>query len=161
MEAHLIALSRAIATPLARPDVDEHGPGNLQRRSEDVLHAGNVVARNDTQVCDAQILEELAGLGEVDDHSPNAARQSQSRLADDGERLDDSVVSGLALPPGVRKLESREVLAEGADARADRHGIVVEDDEQLSLAMADVVEGLQREPADQSRVPDDDRDPLH
>ena len=54
----------------------------------------------------------------------------------------------------------REVRRERADRRADRHLVVVEHDQQLRLALADVVERLERQPAHQRRVADDDRDPL-
>ena len=51
-------------------------------------------------------------------------------------------------------------MRERADRRADRHLVVVDDDEHLGLALADVVERLERQAAHQRRVADDDRDPL-
>ena len=48
-----------------------------------------------------------------------------------------------------------------ADRRADRHLVVVEDDQQLRLAVADVVQGLEAEARQQRGVADDHRDPLH
>ena len=126
-----------------------------------MLQPADVVTRNDAEVRDPEILEELTGLGEVDDHPPDAARQTQRRPAHDRQRLDDSVVRGLALLPGARQLERGEVLAEGADRGADRHGVVVEDDQQLCLAVADVVEGLEGKPADERGVADHYCNPLH
>ena len=126
-----------------------------------MLQAADVVTRDDAQVCDAEILEKLAWLGEVDHHAPNTTRQAERRPADDRQRLDYSVVGGLALLPGARQLERGEVLAEGPHGRADRHGVVVEDDQHLSLAVADVVESLEREPADECGVADDHGDLFH
>ena len=54
----------------------------------------------------------------------------------------------------------REVRRKRPDRRADRHLVVVDDDQHLRLALADVVERLEREPAHQRRVTDDDGDPL-
>ena len=62
--------------------------------------------------------------------------------------------------PGARQLDLREVLGERPDGRADRHLVVVDHDQHLRLALADVVERLERQPAHQRRVADDDRDPL-
>ena len=53
-----------------------------------------------------------------------------------------------------------QVLGERADGRADRHLVVVDDDEHLGLALADVVERLERQAAHQRGVADDDGDPL-
>src|SRR2546426_12444551 len=60
----------------------------------------------------------------------------------------------------MRQLDPREVLRERADRRADRHLVVVEDDEQSRLTMADVIERLEAEAAHERRVADHDRDPL-
>jgi hypothetical protein len=64
------------------------------------------------------------------------------------------------VPPGARQLDLGQVRREGTDRRADRHLVVVEDDEHLRLALADVVESLERQAAHQCRVAHDDRDPL-
>src|SRR4051812_34720071 len=52
-------------------------------------------------------------------------------------------------------------MGEGTNRRADRHLVVVEDDQQLRLPLANVVERLEAQPAHQRRVTDDDGDPLH
>ena len=161
VESDLIAFGRPVAATLDGPYVNQNRTRNVERRPKDVLEAAPVVARNDAEIGNPQILEELARLGEVDDHAPDSPRQLEGRLTDDRQGLDDSVVGGLALHPGRRQLQRREVLAEGADGRADRHSVVVEDDQHLRLAMADVVERLEREAADQRRVADHDGDAFH
>src|SRR5207244_7712664 len=66
----------------------------------------------------------------------------------------------LARLPRARQLDLAEVLRQPADGRADRHLVVVEDDQELGLPLADVIEGLEAEAARDRRVADDDRDPL-
>ena len=78
-----------------------------------------------------------------------------------GTRIDRAVVGALALAPRARQLDLREVLRERADRRADRHLVVVDDDQHLGLALADVVERLERQAAHQRGVADHDRDALH
>ena len=85
---------------------------------------------------------------------------SRSVGPDDRDPLDVAVVGALAMLPGARELDLAEVLRERPDRRADRHLVVVDDDEHLGLALADVVERLQGEAAHQRGVADDDRDPL-
>ncbi len=161
VEGDLIALGRSVAPALVRPDVDQNRARDVEGGPEDVLQAPNVVAGDDAQVGDSQIFEQLARLGEVDHHAADAAGQLEGGLADDGQGLDETVVGSLALLPRRRELERGEVLGKRPDRRADRHGVVVQDDQQLRLAVADVVESFQREAADERGVADDDRDPFH
>ena len=82
-----------------RPNVDEHRARHVEGGPEDVLEAADVVARNDTEIGDAQVLEELSRLGEVDHHAADATGQLQGGLADDGQGFDETVISRLALFP--------------------------------------------------------------
>ena len=118
------------------------------------------MARHDADVGDPEILEQLAGLGEVDDRLAEPPAELEHGGSDDRDALDGPVVGALALAPRPRQLDLREVLGERTDGRADRHLVVVEHDQQLGLALADVVERLERQAAHQRRVTDDDRDPL-
>ena len=59
-----------------------------------------------------------------------------------------------------RELDLAQIRREPADRRADRHLVVVQDDQQLRLPLADVVERLEAEAAGDGRVADDHRDPL-
>ena len=119
-----------------------------------------VVAGHDTDVGDPEILEQLARLGELDDRLAQPLRELEDRRTDHRDPLDRPVVGALALAPRARELDLAQVLRERADGRADRHLVVVDDDEHLGLALADVVERLEREAAHEGRVADDDRDPL-
>ena len=160
MEADLVLLGRVVAAALLGPDVDEDRPAEVERAPERVLEGPQVVAGHDADVGDPEVLEELARLGEADDRLADPARQLEGRGADDRDALDGPVVGGPRLLPGVRELDLREVLRERADRRADRHLVVVEDDEDLRPAVADVVERLEREAAHEGGVADDDGDAL-
>ena len=161
MEADLVALGRSVAAALLGPDVDDDRTGQAQRAPERHLERLEVVAGNDPDVADAEVLEQAARLlGELDDRPAQPLRQLEGGPADERQALDRAVVGGPADLPGRRELDRREVLREGPDRGADRHLVVVEDDEHPGLALADVVEGLEREAAHERRVADDDRDPL-
>ncbi len=161
MEADLVEDRRPVAAALLGPDVDDRRPGQLQRGPERLGQRADVMPRDDTDVRDPEVLEELPRLREPDDRGAQAARQLQEMRAEDRHALDRSVVGAPALAPGARELDLRQVFREGTDGRADRHLVVVDHDQHLRLALADVVERLERQPAHQRRVADDDRDPLH
>ena len=160
MEADLVGLGRPIAATLLGPDVDDRRPGQRQRAPERLEERVEVVPRHDADVGDPEVLEQLAGLGEVDDRLAQPPAELEHGAADERDALDGPVVGALALPPRPRQLDLRQVLGERADGRADRHLVVVEHDQHLGLALADVVERLERQAAHQRRVADDDRDPL-
>ena len=160
MEPDLVGLGRSEAAALLRADVDDGRSRQVQGTPEGLEQRVHVVTWHDPDVRQAEILEQLTGLGEVDDGLAQPPAPLERRRPDDRDPLDRPVVGALALPPGVRELDLREVLAERTDGRADRHLVVVHDDEHLGLALADVVEGLERQAAHQRRVADDDRDPL-
>ena len=160
MEPDLVGLGRREAAALLGPDVDDDRALQRERPAERREQRLEVVAGHDADVGDAEILEQLARLGEVDDRRAEPLAQLEHGRADDRDPLDELVVRALALLPRPRQLDLGEVLREGADRRADRHLVVVEHDQQLGLALADVVERLEAEAAHERRVADDDRDPL-
>ena len=108
----------------------------------------------------AEVLEQLPRLGEIDDRPAQALAQLEHGLADERDPFDRPVIGALAVLPCARQLDLREVLGERPDGRADRHLVVVEHDQHLGLALADVVERLERQAAHQRGIADDDRDPL-
>ena len=160
MEPDLVGLGRTIAAPLLGPDVDDDRLVELERLGERLLEGGQVVAGDDPDVGDPEVLEQLAGLGEVDDRLAQTTRQLEGGPTDDRQPADRLVVGRPALLPGGRQLDLAEVLAERADGRADRHLVVVEDDQQLRPAVTDVVERLEAETAHQGGIADDHGDPL-
>ena len=161
VEPDLVLLGRPEAAALLRAHVDDRRSGQGQRRPQRLQQRVEVVTRDDADVGDPEVLEELAGLGEAHDRRPQAARPVEQLRPDHRDALDRPVVGALALAPRPGQLDLREVGRERADGRADRHLVVVHDDQQLGLALADVVERLEREAAHQRGVTDDDRDALH
>ena len=107
-----------------------------------------------------EVLEQLPRLREVHDRLAESPRQLEGRLADDRHASDQVVVGRLARSPGRREFDRREVFRQRADRRADRHLVVVEHDQHLRLALADVVQRLEAEPAHQGGIADDHRDAL-
>ena len=160
VEPDLVGLGRAEAATLLGPDVDDGRTGQRERPPERLEQRVHVVPGDDADVGDPEVLEELSRLGEADDGRPQPPAPLEQGGPDHRNPLDRPVIRALALLPGVRELDLAQVLRERADGRADRHLVVVDDDEHLGLALADVVERLERQAAHQSRVADDDRDPL-
>ena len=160
MEADLVRFGRPEPAALLGPNMDDGRTGQEQRAPERLEHRVDVVARHDPDVGDPEILEQLAGLGEVHDRLPQPPAQLEDRPANERDALDGPIVGALAVLPGPRQLDPAEIRRERADRRADRHLVVVEDDEHLRLALPDVVERLERQPAHERRVTDHDRDAL-
>ena len=160
MEPDLVGLGGPEAAALLGPDMDDRRAGQVQGPAQGLQQGVHVVAGHDPDVGEPQVLEQLARLGEVHHRLAQPPAPFERRRPDDRDPLDGAVVRALALPPGVRELDLREVLADRADRRADRHLVVVHDDEHLRLALADVVEGFERQAAHQRRIADDDRDAL-
>ena len=161
MERDLVLDRRPEAAALLGSDVDDRRARERERRTERLEQRPDVVPGDDADVGEPEILEQLTRLGEPDDGGAQPLRQLQEVRAEHRDALDRLVVGALALPPRARQLDLREVLRERPDRRADRHLVVVDDDEHLGLALADVVERLERQAAHQRRVTDDDRDALH
>ena len=160
VEADLVGFGRLVAASLLGADMDDRRPGQRQRPPQRADERPKVVPRHDADVGDPEILEQLAGLREVDDRLAEPSAELEHGGSDERDALDGPVVGTLALAPRPRQLDLREVLGERTNGRADRHLVVVEHDQELGLALANVVERLERESAHQRRVSDDDRDPL-
>ena len=161
MEPDLVGLGRLEAAALLRPDVDDHRPRQLQRLGERREQLPDLVARHEADVGDPEILEQPARLGEVHDRVAEPLPQLADRRSDHRDLADERVVLALAGLPRPGELDLAQVRRQRPDRRADRHLVVVEHDQQLRLALADVVERLEAEAARDRRVADDDRDPLH
>ncbi len=161
MEADLVLDRRPVSVPLLGADVNDDRARQGQRGPEGLEEGTEVVARHDADVRDAEILEQLARLGEADDRGAQPPRQLEQMRAKHGNTEHRAVIRAAALAPRTGQLDLREVLGERADRRADRHLVVVHDDQHLGLALTDVVERLERQSAHQRGVTDHDRDPFH
>ena len=160
MEADLVRLGRPEPPALLGPDVDDRRARQGERGAERLVERVEVVAGHDADVGQAEILEQLARLRQPDDRGAQPLGPLEERATDHRHPFDRAVVGALALLPRARQLDLRQVLRERPDRRADRHLVVVDDDEHLGLALADVVEGLEGQAAHQRGIADDDRDAL-
>ncbi len=143
VEADLVGDGRLIAAALLGAHVDDDRAVHVaQRAAEHVPQPAQAVAGHRAGVDDAQILEQLAGLGEVDDRLAETARPFEHGRPDHRHLLDGLVVHAPRTAPGARQLDPAQVVAERADGRRDAHLVVVEHDQQARLAVADVVERL-------------------
>ena len=143
VKSDLIGLGRTKPAALLGANMDDRGTRQCQCLAQRLEKGMKVVARHNADVGDPEILEELARLGEVDHGLAQTPAELQDRGPHDRDSLDNPVVGALALAPRDRELDLREVLGERPDRRADRHLVVVEDDQHLRLAVADVVERLE------------------
>ena len=73
------------------------GPGSVERLLEGLEQGMEVVARDEPDVGDPEVLEQLARLGEVDDRPREPLAQLEDGRADDRDPLDGPVVGALAL----------------------------------------------------------------
>ena len=134
MEADLVGHGRLVAAALLGAHVDEHRPFHVaQSAAQHAVQPRQVVAGHRADVGDAQVLEQLAGLGEVDrtdlrkrrDHSTTAGPTT-------GTRARNVLVDALRPAPRARELDPAQVLAERADSGRDAHLVVVEHDQHAA-----------------------------
>ena len=140
--------------------MDEDGALELEHPCERLQQGVDVVARDDADVGDPEILEELARAGEVHHRAPQPLAPHHRGRPDHGDRAPEPIPGRLARLPGPAQLDLREVRRERSDGRADRHLVVVEDDQHRRPPVADVVERLERQARHQRRVANDHRDAL-
>jgi hypothetical protein len=126
---------------------------------EHVHQPGQIVAVDRAHVLDAHRLEDLPrphrvlhAVLEVVPHLLDAVADRRRQLMDDllADALEFFVRGGDA--------DALEVLAERALGLADAHPVVVEDDQQLPLERAGVVEPFERQAVDDRRIADDGDD---
>src|SRR5206468_7834867 len=92
VEADLVGLSRAIAVALLRPNVNDDRTLELQRPLEGREQGAQVVAGNQADVGDPEVLEQATGLDEVDDRRPQPLAELADGRTDAGNPADQLVV---------------------------------------------------------------------
>ena len=83
VERDLVGLGGSITAALLGPDVDEHRAVQLEHSPERLEQSVDVVAGDDTDIADPEILEELPGGREVDDRSAQPPAPHQGCRPDD------------------------------------------------------------------------------
>ena len=145
VEADLVRLGRPEAVALLRAHVDDDGALVGQGPPEGRVERLQVVPGHRTDVGDAQVLEQLARAARSRRPCPQPPRPLEGLFTHDRQPPDGPVVGALRSAPRPRQLDARQVLAQRADRRRDAHLVVVEHDHHARLAVAQVVEGLQRQ----------------
>ena len=92
VEADLVGLGRPEAVALLGPDVDDHRALELERLLERRQEGLEVVARDEPDVGDPEILEQPARLGEVHDRRAQALAELADGRADRRDPADELVV---------------------------------------------------------------------
>ena len=146
---------RLEAVPLVGQDVEQDRPIHRLDPLEVAAQGLEVVAVDRPQVDEPQLLEEHPVVQRGLDRVLELLEPALGVLADQGnigqERFDPLV----PVVVGARHPGAVEVIGQAADPRADRHLVVVEDDQQLLLQPAGVVERLEDDARGQGAVADD------
>ena len=99
METDLVGLGRAEATALLGADVDDGRTGQHERPTQCLEQRVDVMTRHDADVGEAEILEQLPRLCEVDDRCAHPPAPLKDGRADDRDPLDHPVVGASAVLP--------------------------------------------------------------
>ena len=149
----LVRLGEREALPLLGQHVDHPGalePADEAQRLAELLH---VVAVDRAEVPEAELLEEHPGGKEVLGALLDVLREFHQALAEDVPRLEGQVLDRLPHPVGERaRDEAAQRLADGADVGRDRHPVVVDDEEDVTVGVAGVVHPLVGEAAGEGAV---------
>ena len=160
MKADLVSLGRSEAAALLRADMHDHGAAQLEGLLEGREERLQVVPGDEADVGDPEILEQPPRLREVHDGCPESLAELADRRSDPRQSADELVIGVPARLPRSRELDLAQVLRKAADRGADRHLVVVENDQELGLPLADVVERLEAQAARDRGIADDDRNSL-
>ena len=144
--------------PFSVTTCSKHRPGNLPHHFQILLQLPHVVAVDRSDVAEAEILEnhpaEQPGLQRV----LHLREEAFDRLADDGHVGKQLLHLDLQAGVEVGGAEMIERFGQSAHARADRHLVVVEDDDEVLLEPAGVVHRLEDRAAGEGAVADDGHD---
>ncbi len=160
MEAHRVRLGGRVALALDGLDVDQDRCAQTEGGLERMLQLVEVVAVEDADVGDPDVLEE-PDLGPAAlEALLRPGEQLECRLADERDARQRSLGGRLRLLVGPRQAHLVEAGREPADRWADAHLVVVQDDQQRVLGVAEVVERLHRQSRADRRIADADGNPL-
>ena len=145
-------LRRLVALALDGLDVHDDRAAGLDRLTDRLAHRLDVVPVDHAEVREAQLLEEHAGADQRLHRLLDVLAHGVGLLAD-ARDAQDAALEVLA-QLGERRVEAQpvEVELQGADVGADRHLVVVEDDDERRAPVAGVVQGLEGDPSREGAV---------
>ena len=154
-----IVFGEFVALPLLRHDMDEDGPFQRPHVFQIPDQVVEAMSLEGTHIGETQLLEDRPGDEEGLQRLLHLAGELQHLFADAGDRFEE----GLDLRPDpVHRLAGHDpvqVGGEGADVGGDAHLVVVQDDDQVLLAVSGPVQPLEGHPGGDRSVADDGDDP--
>ena len=145
-------LGRLVALALDGLDVDDDRAARVDRLADALAQGVHVVAVDDADVGEAQLLEEHARHEQRLHRFLDVLAEAVRLLADGGD-AGDAALDVLA-QTGERRVEADavEVELQGAHVGADRHLVVVEDHDQRRAQVPGLVERLEGDAAGERAV---------
>ena len=146
------------AVPLLGHHVQQHRPLELPHHVQVLLQLADVVAVDRPDVAEAEVLEEHAAQQAGLDGVLDLREEPLDRVADHRHAVEHLLDLGLQAGVEVGHPQPVERFGQSAHAGADRHLVVVEDDDEVLLQPAGVVHGLEDHAAGEGAVADHGHD---
>ena len=145
VEGNRVLRRRVVAVAFFRDHMQQHGADDLLGHVEIALQLPDVVPIDRTVVMETELLEKHA----ADEPSFNSilhlVQEPLDRIADDRHADEHLLHFGLDAVVERVRADAIERLGQPADARADRHLVVVEDDDEVLFHPARVIQGLEHD----------------
>ena len=154
-----VLLGGAVAAPLLGEHVDHDRPVELGRVGQRLLQPGNVVPVEGTEVAHAQVLEEAGRVPQLPQGGLRHLHAPLEGVTHPGDALGHLLEAvGPAHYLGVGA-EANQALGEPRDGRRVAAAVVVEHDDHVAAAVADVVQPLEGHAPGQGSVAYDGHHP--
>ena len=143
---------------LLRDHVQQHRPLKFADQGEVLLQLADIVPIDRPDIAEAQVFEkhpaQQTGLYGVF----HLREESLDRIADDRHFV--QVFLNLGLQAGIERIHPQAVerFGQSADARTDRHLVVVQDDDEILFQPAGIVHGLEDDARGEGAVADHGQD---
>ncbi|CDN43885.1 hypothetical protein BN871_DS_00300 [Paenibacillus sp. P22] len=154
-----IVLGRRIAFALDGNDMHENRSLHVARLLQHIQQLAHVVAVDRTEIMESELLEQDAAHQQIFDAVLEPLRRLRQLAADRGDFLEKGLQLFLRLLVMPVRADPAEILMHRSDIRGDRHLVVIQDDDQVFLFVADMVHRFERHAAGKGAVADD-RDDL-
>ena len=145
---------RGVTVALVGHDVDDHRASVGGGVAEGALQGGHVVPVDGAAVLEPEGLEQRGGGDQLLERLLDPLGGLVGGVADQGEMAQGAAGGVLRRLVGGGEAELAQIGGEAADGRSVGTSVVVQDDDQLGLEVADVVERLVGHPAGQRAVTD-------
>ena len=149
---------RRIALPLLRDHMNQERTVVVLVLLEQIDEEVEIVTVIGPDVLEPELFEKRPRDDHVFEELLHVAGHAVELPADERDAIHDAPGQILGLVVGLPLEEPVQVARHGTDVGRDRHVVVVEDDHQLALEMAGLVEAFQRQAARQRAVTDDGHD---